>query len=168
MWASVGEASRCLDAAFGGRADLASRFDQAFGPTRFIHLSRGDKAAQATSLVRAEQTGLWHIHADGSERERVAAGSVPTFDHERLCRARDDLIRDDTAWLRFFAKHAIVPLQLTYEALSAAPRSALADLLAALGRDPERALAADPRSGRMADAISAAWTARLNPPPANV
>lgn len=72
MWHSVGEASRQLDAALGGHADVAARIEQAFGPTLFSHLSRRNKTAQAASLVRAERTGLWHIHADGSARQRTA------------------------------------------------------------------------------------------------
>ncbi|MEO0999464.1 MAG: Stf0 family sulfotransferase, partial [Pseudomonadota bacterium] len=49
----------------------------AFGPTRFLHLSRADKLAQAVSRVMAEQTGLWHRRADGSELERLAPPAAP-------------------------------------------------------------------------------------------
>ena len=34
--------------------------------------SRENKLAQAVSLIKAEQTGLWHIAPDGTELERVA------------------------------------------------------------------------------------------------
>ena len=61
------------------KTDLA-RFEAAFGRTRFVHLTRQDKLAQAVSMVRAEQTGLWHRHADGRELERLAPASAPIYD----------------------------------------------------------------------------------------
>ena len=36
---------------------------------RYLHLSREDKLAQAVSDLKAEQSGLWHVFTDGSERE---------------------------------------------------------------------------------------------------
>ncbi|MEM6745154.1 MAG: Stf0 family sulfotransferase, partial [Pseudomonadota bacterium] len=53
-------------------ADDRARLAAAFGPARFIHLSRPDRLGQALSRVRAEQTGLWHRRANGSELERLA------------------------------------------------------------------------------------------------
>ena len=53
----------------GQPSDLAC-IEAAFGPTVFIHLSRGDTLGQAISCLRAEQTGLWHRRADGTELER--------------------------------------------------------------------------------------------------
>lgn len=69
MWDSVAEASHRLDAALGGRGNLAARIEQAFGPTLFAHLSREDEAAEATSLPRSERTGSWRLPVDGSERD---------------------------------------------------------------------------------------------------
>jgi LPS sulfotransferase NodH len=84
MWSSVADASRRLDAIAGSHADVASRFDRAFGPTLYIHLSRQDKLAQAISLIRAEQSGLWHRAADGAERERTAPPRTPVYDAGRI------------------------------------------------------------------------------------
>lgn len=80
MWSSVADASRRLDAVEGAYADVAARFAQAFGATLYIHLSRQDKLAQAISLIRAEQSGLWHRAADGrSARERPRIGRRSTM-----------------------------------------------------------------------------------------
>ncbi|WP_333587709.1 Stf0 family sulfotransferase, partial [Phenylobacterium sp.] len=49
------------------RASERARFEGVFGRTLFIHLSRADKVDQAVSCLKAEQTGLWHVAADGSE-----------------------------------------------------------------------------------------------------
>ena len=71
MWESVGELSALVDRVRPGLPDDAARFDAAFGPMRYLHLSREDKVAQAVSHLRAIQTGLWHLAADGTERERT-------------------------------------------------------------------------------------------------
>lgn len=161
MWRSVGEAAARFDAALGGASDLARRFEQAFGPTLFIHLSRRDKLAQAASLVRAEQTGLWHLAADGSERERTAPARTPAFDAARISRTREMLAADDAAWSGFFARRGIGPLRLWYEDLAADPPAVLAETLSALGCDPAVAATVGVRTAKMADATNAAWVARI-------
>lgn len=55
--------------------DLA-RLTAAFGRLRFIHLSRGDKLAQAVSYVKAQQTGLWHRGADIAAKTGVSPATV--------------------------------------------------------------------------------------------
>lgn len=120
MWDSVPHASLRLDAALGGSGDILSQMEQAFDPTLFIQLSRADKAAQAASLLRAERTGLWHLNADGSQRER-GAPTRTTVDDRSLARARDNLTQADAAWSRLFDRREVVPLRLTYEALSGDP-----------------------------------------------
>ncbi len=57
--------------------DDVARIEAAFGPTLYVHLTRTDKLAQAISHVIAEQTGLWHRAADGSELERLSAPEAP-------------------------------------------------------------------------------------------
>jgi Stf0 sulphotransferase len=57
----------------GSAADLLGA---AFGRTRFVYLRRGDVVAQAVSLLRAEQTGVWSETAD----ERQEPTAEPSFD----------------------------------------------------------------------------------------
>ena len=72
MWRSVTELSTRLGALYPDLHDDAALFERSFGKTLYIHLSRQDKIAQAVSLLKAEQSGLWHLAADGTERERSA------------------------------------------------------------------------------------------------
>ena len=161
MWGSVGEAADMIEAASGVDQDLVAHFEAVFGPTLFIHLSRTDKLAQAVSLVRAEQTGLWHVGADGSERERLAPAAPAQFDAAQILEARDKLASDDRQWSDFFATREIEPLHLTYEALAADADTVLATVLTALGCSMTAAREAAIGTARLADAFSAEWIDRL-------
>lgn len=137
------------------------RFAAAFGPCLFVHLSRSDKLAEAISLLRAEQTGLWHMGADGSERERTAPPQPATYDAERIAGHLERLTAFDRSWADWFAVNAITPLAIYYEDLAAAPQQQLARILEGLGEAPARAAAVSPRTARLADAESAEWAARF-------
>ncbi len=66
MWESLGELSIRLKTFFPGRPSDSARFQSAFGLPVYLHLSREDKVAQAVSRLKAQQTGLWHLDAEGS------------------------------------------------------------------------------------------------------
>lgn len=140
-------------------SDLA-RIRAAFGRVLFIHLTRADKLAQAVSLVRAEQSGLWHIAPDGSELERLAPPQPPQYDFARIEAARIDLARRDGDWCDWFDREGIRPLRLEYADLSSDPAGSVGQIFGALGlRTP------DPRSlrpgvARLSDGLSAEWIAR--------
>lgn len=160
MWASVADASLRLDDAAGGNADIAARLEETFGPTLYIHLSRLDKVAQAVSLIRAQQSGLWHRNSDGSVLEGEQTPRPVVYDGEQIDRMVRQLQQDDANWADFFTSRAIEPLRLTYETMSADPRSALSQVLSALGADPERARTVRVGTARLADATSSDWIAR--------
>ena len=69
---SLGYFLQQLDALHPDLTSDVERIGAAFGLTVFVHLSRPDRLGQAISRVRAEQTGLWHRRADGTELERLA------------------------------------------------------------------------------------------------
>ena len=161
MWRSVNEAIERLKAGLGGDADLPKLLEQELGPTLFIHLSRRDKSAQAVSLVRARQTGLWHVAADGSERERIAPARPPVFDAGRIYQARATLRNDDESWFSFFNQRGIEPMRLVYEDLAAHPQKVLADTLVALSRDPSLVTTISAQTAKMADDISSDWTKQV-------
>jgi len=139
----------------------AERFSAAFGPSLYVHLSRGDKLAEAISLLRAEQTGLWHMGADGSERERSAPAQPASYDADRIAAHLDRLTAYDRSWADWFATNGIAPLVLRYEELAEDPRRELARVLVALGEDRAIAATIAPRTARLADAESADWAARF-------
>lgn len=159
MWGSLAHATQRLQRGLEHIADLPTLCQMAFGPTRFIHLSRADTLAQAISLVRAEQSGLWHLNADGSVLEGRAAAPVH-YDGARIGTVLDEIKADNAHWTAFFADHDLVPLRLDYETLAADPQAALAFVLTALGFHADIAATVPTRTARMADGISEDWKAR--------
>lgn len=138
-----------------------ARIEAAFGRTRFIHLTRADKVDQAVSLVRAEQTGLWHRAADGSELERTAPPREPAYDGAAIRAAYEQLMGYERDWAAWFDREQVSPLRLTYDDLSADPAGTLAIVLAALGLPAEAADGITPGVARLADATNREWVARF-------
>lgn len=138
-----------------------ARLEAAFGRTLFIHLTRLDKAAQAVSYVKAQQSGLWHRASDGTELERLSPPREPVYDAELLRSTHDIMATADRDWENWFVDQGIAPLRLTYEALSADPPATLRLVLDALGLDSSPANTAVPDVARLADATSRDWVPRL-------
>lgn len=139
----------------------AGRIRAAFGETLYVYLSRQDKLAQAISMVKAEQTGLWHKTADEAELERLSPSGPPVYDPRRIREKRDELAVLDAEWPIWFAQEGIAPLSLTYEDLSADPPGTLAQVLAALGVDPALAAAVSAPTARLSDEINRRWADRF-------
>jgi trehalose 2-sulfotransferase len=161
MWSTLPELTARLAPLYPATPDDLARLNAAFGPTAFIHLSRGDKVAQAVSQVKALQTGLWHLGADGTERERNAPESKPGYDPALIRQFVDELEGDEQSWSRWFAAYAVTPLELDYDALSADPAATLARVLTHLQLAPAAAASATPRTARLRDAQSEDWIARF-------
>lgn len=81
-----------------------ARFEAVFGRTLFVHLTRPDKLSQAVSYVKAQQSGLWHRAADGSELERLSPPADPVYDFAALKDCRDQFIQFDRDWNDWFAE----------------------------------------------------------------
>ena len=143
------------------RPSDAARIKAEFGPTLFVHLTRPDKLDQAISRVRAEQTGLWHRNADGTELERLSPPAEPHYDPGAIARHRDDLAAHDAAWTTWFEDENIDPLRIRYDDLAGDPRGTLARVLSALGLDPEAAGAIQPPTAKLADTVSREWRRRF-------
>lgn len=138
----------------------AARMRAMFGATAFIYLRRQDKVAQAVSYVTAEQSGLWHRAADGSELERLAPPREPVCDAEAIRQCCETMQGNDRDWEAWFAREGLRPLRLSYEALAAAPQAELARVLEHLGLPGEAARGTVPGVRKLADATSRAWIAR--------
>lgn len=145
-----------------GEAGDAALMRRAFGELLFLHLSRADRVAQAVSLVKAEQTGLWHRGPDGREIERLAPPAPPRYDFTRLRRQVAALEAGDAAWEDWFRAQGITPLRLDYDALSADPAATLERVLAGLGLRLPDGAQVRPGVARLADALSAEWIARYH------
>ena len=161
MWESVVELSKRLESFYPDLSNDNARFCSAFGSPCYLHLTRADKVAQAVSLLRAEQSGLWHVFADGSERERLKSGQVPVYDASLLSELVAMLEEHDAAWLEWFSLQDIEPLRITYEALSCEPKDVMATVLSFIGLDSGVAGAAEPKTAKLADSENHEWAARF-------
>jgi len=155
------EATRRLQRLQGGEGDFPTQVEKAFGQPLYIYLSRKDKVSQAISLIRAEQSGLWHLNVDGSVYEGRSEQQPQTYDADNIAATVAKLDSDDAAWAAFFAETGIKPLRLTYEGNAADPQSALAKVLSVLGRDPAIASTVAVPTRKMADDTSREWRERF-------
>ncbi|MEM6898030.1 MAG: Stf0 family sulfotransferase, partial [Pseudomonadota bacterium] len=137
------------------------RIEAVFGPTTFIHLTRTDRVDQAISLLRAEQTGLWHRNFDGSEFERTAPPSQPRYDADAIGRHIEHLGALDRSWVQWFERQEIAHLRITYEALAEDPRGVLSEVLKGIGGDPTSAGSVSIPTAKLADEESHAWKRRF-------
>jgi LPS sulfotransferase NodH len=150
-----------LDRVHPGLPSDSARIAAAFGRVLFIHLRREDKLAQAVSMVKAEQTGLWHIAPDGREVERLAPPQAPVYDPDRIARKLAQLEAQDAAWEPWFTQEGITPLRVGYERLSEDPAGMVLRICDALGVAAPEASTLRPGVARLADAISADWIRRF-------
>jgi LPS sulfotransferase NodH len=138
-----------------------ARMETAFGPTRFIHLHRADKVDQAISRLKAVQTGLWHVASDGSEIERQAPPAKPVYDAEAIRAGIAQMEAWDRLWEGWFAREAITPLRIDYNALTRDPINTLGGVLEALGCDPRAANGLVVPTRKLADATNRSWARRF-------
>ena len=144
----------------GGFSDV-ERIGAAFGRTLFIHLHRADVLGQAISRLRAEQTGLWHVRADGSDLERLPPTRVTGYDPDAIVAHMCEIAALNDAWKQWFDLNAIAPLVINYDALSHHPQTSLAEILEALGLDATIAQSVAPQTAKLADETSQDWRARF-------
>ncbi|WP_136658353.1 Stf0 family sulfotransferase [Nitratireductor sp. XY-223] len=150
-----------LEVLLPGRMRDVDRIEAEFGPTLFLHLSRPDRLDQAISRLRAEQTGLWHRWADGTELERTAPSQEARYDADAIARHMVALSELDEAWERWFEREALQPVRIRYEALSDDPQTVLAEVLSSLGLDPLIARTVETPTAKLADAESHQWRKRF-------
>ncbi|MBZ9857628.1 sulfotransferase [Mesorhizobium sp. CA13] len=162
MRENLDELSAILDRIFPGLVSDEARFERAFGRVLYIHLSRQDKLAQAVSLIKAQQTGLWHVAPDGTELERVGPPEEPQYDFGRIKDEVAELEAYDAAWNMWFAKQEVIPLRIGYERLSSDPVATLASICDALGVQSPDAGDIKPGIARLADETSLDWMRRYH------
>ena len=161
MWNNIARLSARLGMLHPGVLGDFERLQVAFGPMKLIHLVRADKVAEAVSLTIAEQSGLWHRNADGSEMERIAPPAEPTYDFAQVQAAYLEVTEGQDAWHGWFIAQGIEPLTVTYEALAKAPVTELARILEFLGLDPEKADGITAGTAKLATRRNFEWAARF-------
>lgn len=162
MHENLEDLSALIDEAFPKLPSDKARLERAFGKILYIHLARENKLAQAISMVKAEQTGLWHIAPDGSEIERLAPPRDPAYDFDRIARKVAELAQYDAAWLSWFDQQSIEPLRVGYEQLSANPAKVLALICGALNVPAPDANTIRPGVAKLSDEMSLDWMRRYD------
>ena len=154
MWGTMDEVTAHLTPIYPGHAgSAAGLLNAAFGQTRFVYLRRGDVVAQAVSLLRAEQTGVWFETAD----ERQEPAPEPGFDFGQACDLVRQIEEDNAAWEEWFTTEAIQPYRMLYEELDADPVGIASGVLGFLGLDLPEGREITVRHKRLADDLNTRW-----------
>lgn len=161
MWESMPEMLTKLRSIYPADMSDVELINQAFGAPTFFQLGRKDKTGQAISRAKAEQSGLWHLNADGSERERSQAHQRPEYDFASIKRYWDETIMHEKQWADWFSTNAIAPVQIWYEDLSQDPQGEVAKILGQLNQSSDPANTLRPQTARLADQTSKSWSARF-------
>lgn len=154
MWGTMDEVTANLAPLYPGQAGSGvGLLSAAFGRVRFVYLRRGDVVAQAVSLLRAEQTGVWFETAD----ERQEPAGEPGFDLGQVRELVRRIEDHNAAWEEWFAAEGIRPYPVLYEELDADPVRIASEVLGYLGLDLPAGREITIRHKRLADELSAQW-----------
>jgi LPS sulfotransferase NodH len=158
MWETLGEVAgelRTMNPGLSGGS--VSLLERAFGHVRFIYLRRDDIVAQAVSLLRAEQTNVWHdpVHATRPDPDHEAQ-----FDFDQIHQRVQLIDQHNAAWQGWFSSAGIEPFPVLYEELAVDPLGITHRILDFLDLElpPGRKLAVQHR--RLADELNTQWIVR--------
>lgn len=146
---------------FPGLQSDVERIQAAFGQTLFIYLTRPNKLDQAISRVKAAQTGLWHMAADGTELERLSEPQDPHYDADAISHHLAELSELDDAWRDWFEREKLKPLAISYDELSSDPQNVLGIILNELGLEKKIAQSINPPTTKLADETNRIWANRF-------
>ena len=118
---------------------------------KVIHITRRDRIAQAVSLFKANQTGLWTSRhaALGAE-----AAPAPGYDARQIAASLASVVDEDQGWSEVLSDAGSDVLQVTYEDLAHDPAPELARVLGHLGVAVSHPVVTVPRIARQADETS--------------
>ena len=102
-------------------------------PVNYIYIERADKVAQAVSMAKAMQTGIW---ASAGGRPRSVSPAV--YNKEMIARCLKKLEEQRFGWLRWFEANKIEPLPVSYETLAADPAATVRKIVTFLGAENDR------------------------------
>ncbi|HTZ35817.1 MAG TPA: Stf0 family sulfotransferase [Stellaceae bacterium] len=124
-------------------------------PLTYIYLNRRDKVAQAVSMAKAMQNGVW------TSMDPAPAVTL-RYDEELIVKCLEELQQQRLGWLRWFEINNITPFVINYEDfLSDRPLIVrrIVELLDAEGDEPEPVGLPPPYP--QGDGINAEWTSRF-------
>ncbi len=82
---------------------------------KWIWLRRKNKIRQAISIIKAEETEIWHLDKTDPQEKQDIARSEIEVDFQDLCLKSVRFFVADCAWSNFFCLHGIEPYTLYYE-----------------------------------------------------
>lgn len=117
---------------FGSEAAFLERFPPA--ETSFFYLTREDIVAQAVSLAKTQQTGVFHA-APGSAVDPAGLDGGFDYDAREIARWLDHLADQERRCEAFFRTHEVPVHRITYEGIMAdGPTVMVRRMLVALKR----------------------------------
>jgi trehalose 2-sulfotransferase len=132
-----------------------------FPQSRFVHMTRRDRRAQAISYYRALSTNEWW-QIEGVENDQ-SNGSTPVFDAAAILALEREVSHQEDGWQQYFRKRDLKPLVVEYETLAAEYPAQVARVLSYLGLDSSVASSVPPpRLVQQSDAQSLSWRCRLD------
>jgi trehalose 2-sulfotransferase len=134
-----------------GRRPDAALLRERFPDPRYVHVTRGDKVAQAVSLWRAVQTRAWRAG-------EVTENGNAVYHAGAIGYLAGQLSDHDDAWRTWFSANGVEPLTIVYEELAGDTHAATSAVLDHLGVGP--AEVPDPPLRRQGDDRSARWVER--------
>lgn len=133
MWDNlVGLLSKRTDPGFKD-ASLKELVAAYFPNAKFVWITRENKTAQAVSLAKALQTGVWEVRPNGPKpvpRDHTLRYSFLGIDEQRQVVADEE-----SEWANFFEEAGIEPLKISYEAFKDDPPKYIAKIRALMGLD---------------------------------
>ena len=131
---------------------------RAFPRSRYIWLTRRDKARQAISLFLASRTGEWWRIGEEGSRGSVAEADGADFDPAAVLQLERLLTGNDSSWQAFFRDSQITPLVVHYEDLAAEYAGTVHSVLRWLGEPGDDTSVIPPsRLRRQSGERSEAW-----------
>ena len=139
-------------------APLASALPRLFPHLRVIYLDRKNIAAQAVSQFRAEISGIWHTRPGQGTQPFDPAGK---FDLPRIRDIAANMEQEKRSWEVWFTANHINPLRLEYRLLDTDIQEALRRIATTMHLPLRPDLATAGGLVKLADAVSAEWTERV-------
>jgi trehalose 2-sulfotransferase len=137
-------------------AALGDRDPNALLPElRFVYITREDRIAQAVSYSKALQTNLWAV-------DHPPQNGDPVFRAKEIRNLLATIGKHEDAWERFFERHDVKPLRVSYETLVERLEPTVRTVMDYIGVDvPDGFRLAAPTLQKQADGVSEEWARRF-------
>lgn len=120
-------------------------------PVCWVRITRRDEIRQAISFVRAAQTESWN--------SSMQAKHDPHYDATAIIAALDRIEHENTCWSRYFERHHVRFLHITFEDLTNDTESTVRRVLGHIGESVQ--IVPEPQTRPQSDGINSQWAQRF-------